>query len=467
MDDTTGEAWPLTGPHPAGPCQECGRPLPTGTMRYCVHCGAEVAVPDAVRNNELFRPVVPPVPLPPEPPGATWSTGEFRAPSPLDGVPELPSVAPATAPLAAGAPVSPAPAAPAPASLPPRPADAWYSDAWAVEALPPLPGAAPPEPATAVHPVIEDPVLEGPAFEGPVVDRPVVEDPTFRSPRAVAFPMQSATLPAPPVPPQAVDGGWPAPAPLDGVPDPSPRRARWPVLPLVAAGLVLVVGTTFGLLWLASRGSDDVTAAPAGQPRPASAAASAAPADLPPSSAPAGPDAAPAVASGEPSDEPSPRATAAIPTTATDLVTALDGLLDASTAARGDVAATAAGLQSCRVPAGRAAGVFRAAEAERNRLATEATALSVGADATLAGAGDVVRAFIALQRASAQADDAFADWADAVAAAGCRGQAQHTPDWDLANRYSADATQAKTRFVSLWNPIASAHGGRPRTADTI
>jgi hypothetical protein len=143
----------------------------------------------------------------------------------------------------------------------------------------------------------------------------------------------------------------------------------------------------------------------------------------------------------------------------------LDALLERSAAARGDVASTALALQSCQVSATSAAATFRRARDDRLELASEASAPSgSGADQAV---GDAVRAFIALQRSSAQADDAFAAWASEVATAGCSGQARHTANWDLANRYSGDATAAKIRFVALWNPIAVAHGLSERSADAI
>jgi hypothetical protein len=255
---------------------------------------------------------------------------------------------------------------------------------------------------------------------------------------------------------------------------PEGRSGRIPVLPVAAAALVLVVLTTFGLLWLNSRGSAEVTASqvassrttPSGEVAAEGTVGSAA--DVTPSA-----DAGAASPSGsEPagtvdataSDSASAGATSA---DVTDAAAALDTLLDESQTARGDVASTAVNLQSCRVGASQAASTFRRAGGERARLASEATAIPPTAVAAVPGGGDAVRAFIALQRASAQADEAFADWAGEVQVAGCRGQARHTANWDLANRYSGEASSAKARFVRLWNPIAARQGLQARSADAI
>jgi hypothetical protein len=89
----------------ADTCGECGRPLPPATLRYCVHCGAEVAADPRARRARGHA-------LEPEEPASTWATGEFRAPSPLDGVSEFPPIA-----SIAGA-------------QPPSAAGVWYPPAW-------------------------------------------------------------------------------------------------------------------------------------------------------------------------------------------------------------------------------------------------------------------------------------------------------------------------------------------------
>jgi hypothetical protein len=469
-----------------GPCSECGRPLPVGTMRYCVHCGAEVA-------GDHPSPAVVTVPSA-DRPGATWSTGEFRAPSPLDGVTELPPVLPP--------------------ALPPTSGDAWYSDAWYAE------DPASDEPAF-TEPALPEPLMSEPPSAEPAADDTVSADvvpdaapfgqafPEAPFPQAAPFPAapqpfpqplqpfpqplqpfpQPSAWPQPPASPQPfapatspAAAGWPVangggfpqsigdaamlPVGLPGEPTPPPvgsRPGRLPVLPLAAAALVLVVVTTFGLLWLNARGPARETAAQVAAP-----AVTATGATAPNGTVGAAADVTPSAPSGAANDESAVGETSASATPATaDVPTALDALLDESESARGDVASTAVNLQSCRVPASQAESTFRRAGSERARLASEATALPAGAVAAVPGGGDAVRAFIALQHASAQADVAFADWAAEVATSGCHGQAPHTPDWDLANRYSGQASTAKSRFVRLWNPIAAQHDLKARSADAI
>lgn len=73
-----------------GPCPECGEPLPVGTQRYCVHCGAEVVPVGGTPSWFDAASATRPAPITPSPrPGAsrrptTWSSGDYRAPSPTD-----------------------------------------------------------------------------------------------------------------------------------------------------------------------------------------------------------------------------------------------------------------------------------------------------------------------------------------------------------------------------------------------
>jgi len=237
---------------------------------------------------------------------------------------------------------------------------------------------------------------------------------------------------------------------------------------VAAVGLLVVAITTAALLWTNRRQSGDLTATGASSPLPTSVATAAAPTQAAGAGSEQGgagtdaPASGPAVAVST-----APTTPTASTEASTDVVGALDDLLDASAQARGNVAATAQAVQSCQGSATQAATTFRRARDNRNRLASEATALAGTPAPGVAGLGDAVRAFIALQQSSAQADGAFADWADEIAAGGCRSQARHTTDWDLANRYSADATAAKARFVRLWNPIAAPRGLRARSADAI
>jgi hypothetical protein len=142
----------------------------------------------------------------------------------------------------------------------------------------------------------------------------------------------------------------------------------------------------------------------------------------------------------------------------------MNGLLDESTSARTSVSSTVAALESCRTSATKAATALRSASKARSDLATRAGALN---SAAVTGGSDAVSAFVAMQQASAAADDAFAAWADDVAASGCRTAAPHTAHWTAGDQHSAEATTAKSRFVGLWNPIATANDMPARTTDGI
>jgi len=352
-----------------------------------------------------------------------WSTGEFRAPSPLDGVPDLP---------------------------PPTTLAPWSPDTW---------HAAPDSPADADPPTRLAPIPFAQPGSGASGGPPPVW----------AVPGAGEKLPGPsypvwpPVPGTSALLGGAALAPVS-LPPPGPGQParRLPVLPLIGVAAVLAVATAAGLLWADSRTGDARTTA--GAPVPAvSVPASVGPADAATTSAPT--DGATNSTAGVGAD-----VTPSGPTTTTiaaaDVVQSLDGLLDRSVQARGNVASTAIALQSCRVPAATAEDTFRKAQDARNALAAEAAALTAGGVAD-PQVGEAVRAFVSLQRSSAQADGAFAAWAADVGTAGCSGTAAHTANWDRANRLSGDASAGKARFVKLWNPIAAEHGLTGRSADAI
>jgi hypothetical protein len=405
-----------------GPCAVCGRPLPLGTLRYCVHCGAEVGGDHRARAAGLPSPWS-------ESPLSGWPAGQFPVPSPSDDVT-----------LQAG-PHSGASCYP----------DAWYpADAAATRPFDvPLPAGAEVSRATvpvdACAPTMED-QLGRFAFSRPSEPQDALAG-GIGDQRPVASPDASV---------------WHVQSPLAAADDGGARRF---LLPVVAASLALVVVATAGVLWFTSRRSSSMAAGPV-----TSVAATPSEAAAPDGSKGGLNGAGSAGVTGSRASVPPASSTASSPessTSGTDVVASLDALLTESVAARGDVAATVSRLQSCQVPATQAGDTFRRASESRNRLATDATVISAAAVSAVPGAGDAVRAFIALQRTSAQADDAFAAWADEVAAAGCTRHAPHTVNWRLANRLSSDASTQKARFVLIWNPLATAQGLTPRTADAI
>ena len=274
--------------------------------------------------------------------------------------------------------------------------------------------------------------------------------------------------PAAPQRPVDLDAGAPPGRfPPPALPAAAPRRGRAMPIAIAVAGVVLVAATAGTVWWLRSRGPAEQLAAanPVSAPvRPAGSSseatsASAGPAGASGTAATAA-DATPgasASASAAPTDLPSATSVAAF-------ATALDGLLGESAAARSNVSATVAALGVCRTDPGRAATTLRSAGRARTALAERGGAV---ASAGVPGGADVVAAFVAMQRASASADDSFAAWADDVVRSGCRTSAPHTAHWAEGNQHSGEATAAKSRFVGLWNPIAAANGKPGRSTDGI
>jgi hypothetical protein len=61
-------------------------------------------------------------------------------------------------------------------------------------------------------------------------------------------------------------------------------------------------------------------------------------------------------------------------------------------------------------------------------------------------------------QASASADDDFAKWAQDQVTNGCSSANQSDPNYAAADGPDVQATNSKTAFVQLWNPLAQAYG---------
>ena len=68
--------------------------------------------------------------------------------------------------------------------------------------------------------------------------------------------------------------------------------------------------------------------------------------------------------------------------------------------------------------------------------------------------------------ASAQADQHYAAWGNAVSAT-CTGTAAHTADYTAAVQSDAAATAAKQRFVQNWNVVATQYNLAQQSASTF
>ena len=329
-----------------------------------------------------------------------------------------------------------------------------------------LPGFPPPAPVLGPRGEPMAPVERAPV-DGTAPDWPALGWP--------AAPQRTIDLdPAgPPVRPGPALRPGPSFPPGPGVPP--PRRSRSVPLVIAIAGVVLVASTAGTVWWLRSRGStEQLTAAnpvsASGSPGSGTSAAptasasgasgAAVPADVTP---PSPTDLPSAPASDGATGSPTATSSASAQSVAA-FAAAVDGLLGESASARAGVSATVASLQACRTDPTRAATTLRSAGRSRTALAERGRAIPAAA---VPGGADVVSAFVAMQKASAAADDDFAAWADDIARSGCRNGAPHTAHWAQGNQHSAEATTAKSRFVQLWNPIAAAEGRPRRSTDGI
>ena len=85
----------------------------------------------------------------------------------------------------------------------------------------------------------------------------------------------------------------------------------------------------------------------------------------------------------------------------------------------------------------------------------------------LTGGSDLRGALVQALTYSLQADQKFADWAQAVATAGCSGHAPHDDNYTAAQAASTSATTSKQQFVALWNPLAATYGLQSRSESTM
>ncbi|WP_324838200.1 Stk1 family PASTA domain-containing Ser/Thr kinase [Streptomyces sp. CB01373] len=132
----------------------------------------------------------------------------------------------------------------------------------------------------------------------------------------------------------------------------------------------------------------------------------------------------------------------------------LDALLQSSNSSRTSVIDAVAAIKQCSNLAG-SATTLRTAASQRDDLVTKLSELTFD---KLPNHGDLVAQLTAAWKASANADNHYADWADQTAGAdGCHdGHAANDPD--QGNAASEQATLAKKKAAALWNPIAQQYG---------
>jgi hypothetical protein len=155
---------------------------------------------------------------------------------------------------------------------------------------------------------------------------------------------------------------------------------------------------------------------------------------------------------------------AASPSSGDDAVrqqaTAMDQLITSTKATRGKLGDALNNVDQCQDLAS-AASVLDTVAAERQ---TEISLLeSLAVDALPDGAsmrGVLVQAL----DFSIEADHGYADWARALMN-GCVAPAAHDGNWQQADAASQQATDAKRRFLTAWNPVAASNG-LPTRVDT-
>jgi hypothetical protein len=139
---------------------------------------------------------------------------------------------------------------------------------------------------------------------------------------------------------------------------------------------------------------------------------------------------------------------------------AVDRLLGQSADSRQQVVDAVAAVQQCSSPSAVTAAQAALTQAAGNRrsMVSQLTALDISQ----------VQAFAST--CTAAADNAYADWAGAMAlpSGGCTpGNAPLTSAFNTGQAQSGLASADKSSFVDLWTPIAMQYGLPTRTADAI
>ncbi|CAL9464966.1 hypothetical protein SUDANB120_02716 [Streptomyces sp. enrichment culture] len=311
-----------------------------------------------------------------------------------------------------------------PGSVPPT-GPAAHDEA-ATQYIPPVPagpGAGPDEAATQYIPPVtgdfdalfrQDGADDGHTRQMPPIQEPVLRRPPPRGQRPVPQPhpqQQYARQPRP-------QPGFAAPPP----PPPEPaRRVQPAVIAAVVIGLA-VVGLGVGAMLSDPKAQNNDPAAAAAAPSPTGSAAAAAEAPVDP---------------------------------ARSQAVQLDKVLADSADSRDSVIKAVDDIKGCR-NLGTAADDLRSAARQREELVTRLQELRLD---KLPNHQRLSASLTKAWKASADADNSYAAWAEDVAddkKKGCKdGHARNTDDAADGNKSSGEATRAKESAAALWNPIAT------------
>ncbi|GAA1900396.1 hypothetical protein [Streptantibioticus ferralitis] len=135
----------------------------------------------------------------------------------------------------------------------------------------------------------------------------------------------------------------------------------------------------------------------------------------------------------------------------------LDALLKDSNSSRSSVISAVDSIRSC-TNLDKSASDLRTAASQRGDLVTRLDQLTLD---KLPNHDELVKQLSAAWKASAEADNDYATWADQVSKdkKGCeKGHAMGTPAAQKGNAASGRATFAKKKAADLWNPIAGQYG---------
>ncbi|WP_155348773.1 hypothetical protein [Acrocarpospora pleiomorpha] len=142
---------------------------------------------------------------------------------------------------------------------------------------------------------------------------------------------------------------------------------------------------------------------------------------------------------------------------------AVNAILLSMSGTRSELAPALDQIRSCGAPQAGMATLSMVAESRRNQLDT-VRALQVDA---LPGGAILRSALDDALTMSLNADEAFVEWARHRSTGGCSASLTEDSAYQSGLSFSERATQAKQRFVDLWNPVAQLYGLSQRTADDI
>jgi hypothetical protein len=166
---------------------------------------------------------------------------------------------------------------------------------------------------------------------------------------------------------------------------------------------------------------------------------------------------------GTPTASTSPTATASPATTERQAATALAALLSQSASDRSAINQAYNDVSACGPSLSQDQQTFQQAATNRQNLISKLGQLS-GAQTLPAG---MMTDLTAAWQASMQADQDYARWAGDQSTNGCTQQAYSDPAYTAAAAPNQQATNNKTAFIALWNPLAQQYGLATYTQGTL